>query len=81
MQVILGTIEVKDIIALSMIACSRPSDSREQCSDGGERVKLYAENTRGKKRGETRPFDFVNFFLINFSTALYYLNTWNRLSL
>ena len=31
------------------LACSRCSDSRVRCSDGGERVKSYAEETRGEK--------------------------------
>ena len=35
------------------VACSRRSDSRAWCSDGGERVKSHAEETRGKKRGES----------------------------
>ena len=30
------------------LACSRRSDSRVRCSDGGERVKSYAGETRGK---------------------------------
>ena len=35
------------------LACSRRSVSRVRCSDDGERVKSYAEKTRGKKRGES----------------------------
>ena len=56
-----------------MIACSRPWDSKAQCWDGGELVKLYAEEKRG--------MSLTLFFLVKFSTTLYYLNAWNRLSL
>ena len=35
------------------LACYRRSVSRVRSSDGGERVKSYAEKTRGKKRGES----------------------------
>ena len=35
------------------LACSRRSVSRVRCSDGGERVKSYTEETRGKERGES----------------------------
>ena len=34
-----------------ILACSRPSDSKAQSSDGGERVKSYAGKTTGKKEG------------------------------
>ena len=52
--------------------------SRARFTDGGERVKSYAEETRGKnerREGSLSRF----FFLVNFSTALYYLSAWNRL--
>ena len=45
---------------------------RAQCSDCGEHVKSYAEETRES---------LTHFFPFYFSTALYYLNAWNRLSL
>ena len=35
------------------LACSRRSDSRVRCSDGGERVKSYTEETRENKRGKS----------------------------
>ena len=35
------------------LACSKRSVSRVRCSDGGERVKSYTEETRGKERGES----------------------------
>ena len=49
-------IGVKDIIAISMIACSRPSDSRAQCSESGEQVKSYAEETKGEPHLIPRQF-------------------------
>jgi len=59
------------------LACSRRSNNRARRSDGGdpERVKLYIAKTGGKNEGR-----FV-FFFVNFSPALYNLNTWNRLRL
>ena len=42
-----------DGTCIHSVACSRRSDSRARCSDGGERVKSHAEETRGKKRGES----------------------------
>ena len=68
------------------LACSRRSVSRVRCSDDGERVKSYAEETRGRKWGDSGasslpfPFSLPFFFFVNFSTALYYLNAWNRLT-
>ena len=67
------------------LACSRLSVNRVRCSDGGERVKSYVEETRGKNDGRVGrvlpfPFSLPFFFLVNFSTALYYLNAWNRLT-
>ena len=52
-------IGVNDIIAISPIACSRPSDSRAQCSDSGEQVKSYAEETRGE------PHSFFSFLFFD----------------
>ena len=50
-------------------------------------LAAYAEEMRGKKRVESAasslPFPSLVspvFFLVNFSTALYYLNAWNRLT-
>ena len=69
------------------LACSKRSVSMVRWSDGGERVKSYTEETRGKERGESgvRFLPFLSlvspvFFLVNFSTALFYLNAWNRLT-
>ena len=68
------------------LACSRRSVSRVRCSDDGERVKSYTEETRGKNEGRMGRvpslFHFLSrfFFLLNFSTTFYYLNAWNRLS-
>ena len=65
------------------LACCRHSVSRVRCSDDGERVKSYTEETRGKKWGESGasslpfPFFLSFFFLVNFSTAFYHLNAWN----
>ena len=45
------------------LACSRRSDSRVRCLDGGERVKSYAEEMRGKTRrewGEFPPFSIFS---------------------
>ena len=50
------------------LACSRRSVSRVRCSDDGERVKSYTDETRGKKGGESGasslpfPFSFSFFF-------------------
>ena len=66
------------------LACSKCSVSRVRCSDDGKRVKSYVEETKGKKTRESGasslpfPFSLPFFFLVNFSTALYYLNAWNR---
>ena len=69
------------------LACSRCSVSKVRWSDGGKRVKSYTEETRGKERGESgvRFLPFLSlvspvFFLVNFSTALLYLNASNRLT-
>ena len=65
------------------LACCRHSVSRVRCSENGERVKSYTDETRGKKWGESGasslpfPFSLSFFFLVNFSTAFYHLNTWN----
>ena len=44
------------------LACSRRSVSRVRCSDDGERVKSHAEETRGRKWGDSGasflPFPF-----------------------
>lgn len=62
-----------DGTCIHSVACSWRSDSSARCSDGGERVKSYAEETRAQWGVST-----VFFFLVNFSTALYYLNAWKR---
>ena len=67
------------------LACSRRSVSRVRYSDDGERVKSCVEETRGKKRrenGASSPFSIFSpvFLPVNFSTAFYYLNAWNRLT-
>ena len=55
------------------LACSRRSVSRVRCSDGGEWVKSYTEETRGKERGESEasflPFPFSLPFL--FSSSIF----------
>ena len=64
----------------SRVACSRRSNSRTQCL--GEVVRGGNEGRLGRERGNSPSLvSSVIFFssLINFSTALYYLNTWNRL--
>ena len=67
------------------LACSRRSVSRVWCSDDGERVKSYTDETKGKKN-EVRVgrvpslFHFLSrffFSFVNFLTAFYYLNAWN----
>ena len=58
-------IEVKDIIAISMIACSRLSDSRAQCSDSGEQVKSYAEETKGEPHSFFFPRQFFDRALLS----------------
>ena len=46
------------------LACSRRSVSRVRCSDDGERVKSYAEETRGKNTtgewGDFPPFSMLS---------------------
>ena len=64
-------------------------DRRARCSDGREQDKSYAGKTRGKtretgERAREPPFCLFSllsflFFLVNFSPALCYLNTWNKL--
>ena len=47
------------------LACSRRSVSREQCTDSEERVKSYAEERRGKKRGESGMSSLTFPFLVS----------------
>ena len=69
------------------LACSRRSVSRVRCSDGGERVNRTRRKRGEKTRGEWGEFPPSSLsslspfsFLVKFSTALYYLNAWNRLT-
>ena len=59
-------------------------DRRARCSDGGEQDKSYAGKTRETgERAREPPFCLFSllsfFFLVNYSPALCYLNTWNKL--
>ena len=61
-------------------------DRRARCSDGGEQDKSYAGKKRGRLGREPGNLPFASlvfsrffFFLVNYSPALCYLNTWNKL--
>jgi len=63
----------------SRVACSKRLDSRVRCL--GEIVRGGNEGRVGRERGNSPSLvsPVIFFFLVNFSTALYYLNAWNRL--
>ena len=48
------------------LACSRRSVGRVRCSDDGERVKSYAEETRGKNEGRMGRVPSLFHFLSRF---------------
>ena len=72
-----GECKVREAVGLDLpwVACSRRSDSRARRLLGSE-LKCTPGKRRG--RGDKRVSPRLCFF-VNFSPALYYLNTWNRL--
>ena len=51
------------------LACSRRSVSRVRCSDDGERVKSYTEETRGKNEGRVGRVPSLFHFLSRFFSS------------